>query len=169
MTSRAVERVMRAYPQVFFACHVRHLPDPRTRRMLTARQREVLEHLSDVRGMNLRQLAWHTGVTASTMSITIDRLVQRGFVVRAVDAADRRRVELRLTAAGVRIRGAQEVLDAGRVATMLAGLAPHTREAAVRGLEQLAGAAARMMADGVRASKEREDPAGASPQGRRRR
>jgi len=142
---RSVQRVLRAYPQVYFACHVRHIPDPRTKRLLTSRQREVLDHLSDAHGIGMRQLAAHMGVTPSTMSITVDRLVQRGYVVRAVDANDRRRVELRLTQAGVRLRGAQEVLDASRVGLMLQHLAPEVMEDALRGLELLARAAGSMM------------------------
>jgi DNA-binding MarR family transcriptional regulator len=143
MASRAaIERVLRAYPRVFFACHVRHVPDPRAGRMLTARQREVLDHLSDRHGMGMRQLAAHMGVTASTMSITVDRLVQRGFVVRAIGAEDRRRVELRLTPAGLRVRGPQEVLDASLVGEMLDRLGAEEREQALRGLEMLASAAA---------------------------
>jgi DNA-binding MarR family transcriptional regulator len=147
-----VHRVLRAYPQVFFACHVRHVPDPRVQRLLTARQREVIDHLSDVHGIGMRQLAAHMGVTASTMSITVDRLVQRGYVVRAVDAGDRRRVELRLTQAGVRLRGAQEVLDSSRVAEMLERMPPEEQDEAVRGLERLAAAARSMMEDRARSA-----------------
>jgi DNA-binding MarR family transcriptional regulator len=143
--SSAAERVLRAYPQIFFACHVRHIPDPRTKRLLTSRQREVLDHLSDDHSMGMRQLAAHMGVTSSTMSITIDRLVQRGYVVRDVANDDRRRVELRLTQAGVRLRGAQEVLDAARVSEMLERLSPSDADDALRGLETLADAARRMM------------------------
>jgi DNA-binding MarR family transcriptional regulator len=94
--------------------------------------------------MGVRQLAAHMGVTASTMSITVDRLVQRGYVIRAVGAEDRRRVELRLTPAGLRVRGPQEVLDAALVGDMIDLLGPQERERALFGLELLASAAARL-------------------------
>ena len=70
------------------------------------------------------------GVTAGTMSLTIDRLERKGYVVRLRDVADRRRVTVRLTAAGVRVRDASSVLDPALVEAMVARLSddgPATR------------------------------------------
>ncbi|MGQ0703634.1 MAG: MarR family winged helix-turn-helix transcriptional regulator [Gemmatimonadales bacterium] len=144
-TARAVAQLLRDYPEIFFACHVRHVPDPGIRRQLTARQREVLDHLSDEHGMTVRQLAGHAGVSPSTMSIMVDRLVARGLVARREDPADRRRVELRLTPKGLRLRGKQEVLDRTRVRRLLAELTASERKHALDGLGLLARAARRVM------------------------
>ena len=72
------------------------------------------------------------GVTAATMSLAIDRLERKGYVVRMRDAVDRRRVHVRLTTAGVRVRQASSVLDPARVEALVARLGDEEREAAIR-------------------------------------
>ena len=86
-------------------------------------------------------LAAHMGVTPSTMSLHVDRLVRRGYIRRERDARDGRKLELRISAAGVRVREAKSVLDEGRVRSMLAHLTPAERAAGIRGLKLLARAA----------------------------
>jgi len=75
------------------------------------------------------------------MSLMVDRLERKGYVGRLRDTADRRRVHLRLTSAGVRIREASSVLDPSRVEALLARLTPIERDDALRGLGLLARAA----------------------------
>jgi len=138
---QAVRRLLEAYPRIFFACHVRHVRDPETSKVISAHQASILDHLDDVEPTSLMTLAKHMGVTASTMSLTVDRLARGGHVVREKDPRDGRRVCLRLTPAGLRIKNMQKVLDPERVRAMLAELSPEDREAGLRGLEVLAGAA----------------------------
>src|SRR4051794_3439351 len=104
MAKAEVETVLRCYPQIYFACHKRHVKDPQTGDVLSGHQASVLDHLDDVQPTALFDLARHMGVTASTMSLTIDRLQRDGYVQRERSTADRRRVDLRLTEAGVRIK-----------------------------------------------------------------
>ena len=104
-------RLMSLYPRIYFACHTRHVRDPQSGRLLSRHQASVLDHLDEIEPTTLNDLARHMGVTAATMSLTIDRLEGKGYVVRLRDTADRRRVQLRLTSAGVRIRQASSVLD----------------------------------------------------------
>ena len=78
------------------------------------------------------------------MSLAIDRLERKGYVVRARDAADRRRVHVRLTSAGVRVRDAASVLDPPRVEALMDTLTEEERSMALRGLALLAEAAARV-------------------------
>jgi MarR family transcriptional regulator, organic hydroperoxide resistance regulator len=146
MVGNAVRRLLAAYPRIFFACHARHVRDPKTRRRLSAHQAGILDHLDAVEGTTLMGLAKHMGVTPATMSLAIERLVRRGYVQRERNSTDRRRLELRLTPAGVRIKEASSVLDKTRVRALLAGLAPREREQAVRGLETLARGADDLMA-----------------------
>jgi DNA-binding MarR family transcriptional regulator len=143
--SRAVQRVAMLYPRIFFACHTTHVRDPETRAELSAHQVAILEHLDNVEAVSLTGLAQHMGVSPSTMSLAIERLVQRGYVHRRRDAADGRRALLRLTPAGVRIKEAQTVLDPGKLRRMLAHLAAPQRDAAIAGLALLADAARREM------------------------
>ena len=40
-----VGQVLELYPKIFFACHTRHVRDPSTRRVLSAHQASILDHL----------------------------------------------------------------------------------------------------------------------------
>ncbi len=148
-TLTAVAEVMALYPRIFFACHTRHVRDETTDTRLTAHQASILDHLDEVHPMGLGDLAEHMGVTASTMSIHIDRLAGFGYVERARDPEDGRRVELRLTVDGARVRDTKTVLDADRVERLLERLTDEEREAAVHGLDLLAGAAVDMMKEAL--------------------
>lgn len=145
MPDDGVRRLLELYPRIFFACHTRHVRDPRSRTRLSAHQASILDHLDDVEPTSLTGLARHMGVTASTMSLGVDRLVRHGYVVRARDPDDGRRVLLRLTAAGERIKEAQSVLEPDRVRAMLDRLSADEQSQAVRGLGLLARAAEEMM------------------------
>lgn len=145
MKNDATHRLLADYPRIFFACHARHVRDPRTRRRLSSHQASVLDHLDEVEAITLMGLAKHMGVTPSTMSLTIERLVRRGYVLRSRHSGDRRRLELRLSPAGERIREASSVLEPVRVRLMLAGMPREQRERALEGLALLARAADRMV------------------------
>lgn len=145
-----VRRLLDAYPRIFFACHTRHVRDPESGGELSAHQASVLDHLDEVDPMSMTSLAEHMGVTVATMSLAIDRLERRGFVRRERDATDRRRVLLRATPAGVRVREAKSVLDPVRVEHVLNQLAPGDRAAALRGLALLARASQDHMRAGAR-------------------
>ncbi len=143
-----METVLRCYPQIYFACHRRHIRDESTRAEISAHQASVLDHLDDVQPTSLLDLARHMGVTSSTMSLTVDRLERGGYVTRSRSRRDRRCVELRLTRAGVRIKRQQKVLEPELIAAVLARLGPIRRRAALRGLSLLAEASAEMIRSG---------------------
>ena len=153
MLERHVDDLLDHYPKIFFACHTRHVRDPGSRRVLSAHQASILSHLDEVEPTNLMDLAKHMGVTASTMSIGVERLVRHGYLLRSRDPRDGRRVNLTLSAAGVRVRDAQSVLDRHRVKDMLGRLSPTERGAALRGLAALARAAREQMHDLSRAGR----------------
>ena len=148
MPPSEVDTVLRCYPQIYFACHKRHVRDPKTQEVLSGHQASVLDHLDDVQPTPLFDLARHMGVTASTMSLTIDRLQRTGYVLRTRSAVDRRRVDLLLTPAGARIKKQQKVLEPELVARVLAHLDERKRRQALRGLELLAEASLEMIASG---------------------
>jgi DNA-binding MarR family transcriptional regulator len=143
-----VETVLRCYPQIYFACHRRHVRDENTGEVMSQHQASVLDHLDDIEGTALFDLARHMGVTASTMSLTVDRLERGGWVQRERSKEDGRRVELRLTEAGVRIKKQQKVLEPELVRAMLARLEDGKRKKALRGLELLAEAARELVTSG---------------------
>jgi DNA-binding MarR family transcriptional regulator len=144
-TSDAARQVMALYPRIYFACHTRHVRDPQSHRVLSRHQASILDHLDDVDPTTLNDLARHMGVTPGTMSLAIDRLERKAYVVRLRDTADRRRVHLRLTPAGVRVRQASSVLDPASVQALVARLEAPDRDTAIRGLALLARAAQEQM------------------------
>jgi MarR family transcriptional regulator, organic hydroperoxide resistance regulator len=143
-----VETVLDAYPKIYFATHRRHIRDEASQTVLSAHQASILDHLDDVEPTALFDLARHMGVTASTMSLAIDRLERGGYVTRARSQQDARRVDLRLTPAGLSIKRQQKVLEPALVAAMLARLDDRKRAQALRGLELLAEAAVDLVRSG---------------------
>jgi DNA-binding MarR family transcriptional regulator len=139
--SRGATQLLADYPRIFFACHRQHVHDPATGARLSAKQASILDHLDTVAPTTLTDLSAHMGVTAGTMSVAVDRLVREGYVRRAWDDRDGRRVQLRLTDAGDRIRAANSVLDPARVDALLGQLAPADLQSALAGLAVLARAA----------------------------
>jgi DNA-binding MarR family transcriptional regulator len=146
---RDVRAILEAYPRVYFACHTRHVRDPQSGEEVSAHQASILDHLDQVDPMSMTDLAGHMGVTIATMSLAIDRLERKGYARRARDPGDRRRVLLRMTEAGVRVREATSVLDPVRVEQVLGCLSSADREAALTGLRLLARASDARMKSSV--------------------
>src|SRR5260370_36527081 len=105
MAKNAVRQVMELYPRIYFACHTRHVRDPETRRLLSAHQASILDHLDEHEPLALFDLAKHMGVTPSTMSLNIERLVTRGYVSGERAPRDRPRRNRRSEASGARSLG----------------------------------------------------------------
>ena len=96
---------------------------------LTAAEINALANLADGGVPNVRELSEKTGTRASTLTGVLDRLEHRGYLVRELDAEDRRSFRLPLTEAGQAV--------AARVRAAMAGL----EQEALRGLSatQIAG------------------------------
>jgi DNA-binding MarR family transcriptional regulator len=141
MQSDAVRQLMEFYPRIYFACHRRHVRDPKSRQVLSAHQGSILDHLDAHDPVMLLELARHMGVTPSTMSLEVEQLVRKGYVTRERDTKDGRRLMLRLSSGGVRVREANSVLDTERVRKMLARLSREECAAGIAGLALLAKAA----------------------------
>lgn len=135
-----VSLLMEFYPKIYFACHTKHVNDPLKKVRLTAHQGSILDHLNDTDPVSLQELAIHMGVTPSTMSITIERLVKLGYVSRQKDKKDSRKIELLLTLQGTKIKRRKSVLDSERVREVLSRLTDDERSSAIKGLALLASA-----------------------------
>jgi DNA-binding MarR family transcriptional regulator len=83
------------------------------------------------------ELARHIGVSVPTVTRSIDVLVNRAWVERVANPADRRHTIVRLTAAGRRVTVAMKRQSRRHVATLLAPLAPAQRDKVVAALEVL--------------------------------
>ena len=140
-----VRRIQRAYPQLYLACHVDHVT--RRRDGVSERDASLLAHLDETSPISAGGLAKHLGVGPSTITEAIDRLETLGLVERTRRG---RKVELRITAAGIAQMQATSVLDSERVAALIAAVPAAKRAEAVRGIELLADAARRLMTDARR-------------------
>jgi len=142
----ATRRLLDAYPRIYFACHQRHRRDAATGTQVSAHQGQILDHLDEVAGTSLTALAGHMGVTPSTMSLNVDRLEAAGLARRTRDPDDSRRLVLRLTRAGARVKEAASVLEPAEVRALLRAMPAADRARGIEGLELLARAASARMA-----------------------
>jgi MarR family transcriptional regulator, organic hydroperoxide resistance regulator len=136
--ARQVRAIQACYPQVYLACHTRHMRAKTTTWRLSSADSSVLAHLDEQTPMRPAALARHLGVGAPTLSATLARLESLGYVSRQRSDGDGRAIELRLTAKGARAMRATSVLDADRIRAVLATLSDDERIRAVAGLELLA-------------------------------
>src|SRR5688500_18993000 len=141
MPSNSEQKVIDLVPRVFFACRRLDARAPTTGRGISPQQAHILDQLDPRVPTTLQALASRMGVTAPTMSVAIGRLVREGYVRRDRDSIDGRRLDITISAAGLRIRKATSSLDPRRVAMLLRRLSRTDLDQALRGLTVLADAA----------------------------
>ena len=83
------------------------------------------------------ELARHIGVSVPTVTRSIDVLVNRAWVERVANPADRRHTIVRLTAAGRRVTVAMKRQSRRHVAALLAPLTPAQREKVIAAVDVL--------------------------------
>jgi len=147
MFSGDVNRLLQSYPKIYLACHTRHVRDDERGRSLSPHLAGILDHLDRADAITVSELARHLDVTESTVSIQIRKLEREGYVRRVRDRQDERRVRLHLTAAGMRVKQQNSVLDPDLARRMISLLPAKDAEAALSGLELLAQAAEKLMRD----------------------
>ncbi len=151
MTHETATRIIQmCYPQVYVACHTRHLRRRTTAHRLSARDASILAHLSDTVGMAPSTLSRHLGVARSTISEALKRLVQLGYVRRSraapavrpasAGASAARTRDVVLTAFGVQALQDTSVLEGARLHAALASLSFRDLQRVVTGMELLANA-----------------------------
>jgi DNA-binding MarR family transcriptional regulator len=111
---------------------------------LSQHELELLHHVPAEGGVALTDLARHVALPKSTASVLVKDLERRGFLRRARDAHDERRLAIAVTQAGQQRVAADTVLNATRLAAALDQLGPATRRALLEGVEQLAAAGERL-------------------------
>jgi len=115
-----------------------------------AREREGGPQLTrmktEIVDVNETRKSLRVEIPRDVVDAEIDRLARDGYVKRAPDPRDGRRVALRITKPGARLRDQMTVLDPERVRKMLARMKPAERREALRGLELLARAADQFIA-----------------------
>ena len=138
MLDSRIRRLLDAYPAIFLACHRKHVRQDEAGKAISEHQASVLDHLQAARPTTPSKLAEHMGVSRSTMSIMVARLVRGGYIARSQDKDDARSVGLTLTAAGVRVKEQNTVLDPELVREMFRSISARELEAALQGIEGLA-------------------------------
>ena len=133
MNSSVNERFQGAFAQVWL--HLRRGDDPD----LSEHERQLLHHIpARAPGVTLGEVADHLALPRSSASVLVKDLARRGFVRRARDRRDERRLALLLTAEGARRVAQDSVLDPERLDAALGTLGAAEREALVDALERLA-------------------------------
>ena len=141
MLDAQVEAILAAYTTLHAAWRRRGVQDQATGRSVSNHQAGILEQLDPAAPITVGELAQRLGVTPATISIQLVRLVRLRLVVREADPDDGRRVRLRLSETGARMRSLRSLLDPERVRAALSRLPESEREAAIAGLRALAAAA----------------------------
>ena len=141
MPTHSVQKVVDLIPRILYACRRVDARSLSTGRSLSPQQALVLDQLDPESPVSLRALAAQMGVTAPTMSVAIGRLVREGYVRRGRDRTDGRRLDITLSASGVRVRKITSSLDPRRVSKLLGRVSPADLAVALRGLTALANAA----------------------------
>jgi MarR family transcriptional regulator, organic hydroperoxide resistance regulator len=138
MLTTQIMRVLESYPAIYLACHRRHVRDDADGTLVSQHQASVLDHLRPDRPTTLSELAEHMGVGRSTMSITVARLVGRGYVKSRRNDDDGRRVDLTLSARGAQVARSNTVLDPQLLGELIRLIPKGEAEAAIAGIECLA-------------------------------
>jgi DNA-binding MarR family transcriptional regulator len=129
------ERFERAYRSTWLALHRGDDGD------LSQHERQLLHHVPAEGGVALSWLARHLALPKSTASVLVKDLERRGFLRRARDPADERRLRIVLTEEGARRVAGDTVLEPGALSDALAALPPRQRVSLLAGLERLAAVA----------------------------
>ncbi len=99
-------------------------------------QLQALTFVAEHRNCSVGALAEGLGVTHPAAVKSVDRLVKKGLIVRAVAAADHRQAELSATPGGRNLVNEIRAQRTRRLARVLDRMSPEERLAMIRGLEK---------------------------------
>jgi len=137
-----VERIVRAYETLMRRVASTHAPEFLAVGV-TMSQAKVLYLVQAEPGLRMSELSARLGVSLSTVSGVVDRLVDQGFLSRTDDPADRRQVVLGISHAGADQLKLFRELSAGQVRHLLARIDEADLAVVERAIEILAAAALR--------------------------
>jgi DNA-binding MarR family transcriptional regulator len=119
---------------------------------VTMSQAKVLYLVGALGDLHMSDLVTRLGVSLSTVSGLVDRVVESGLATRREDPADRRQVVVGLTAAGTAFIDGFRELNARQMRELLAHLNDGELADLRRSLDALSRAAARLAAEGAPAT-----------------
>lgn len=135
-----VERVVASYETLMHRVASTHAPEF-LGVGVTMSQAKVLYLVQADAGLRMSELSARLGVSLSTVSGVVDRLVDQGLLNRRDDPADRRQVVLRITDAGTTQLELFRELTAGQFRDLLTRIDEADLEVVERALAILAAAA----------------------------
>lgn len=154
MLDPAVAAVLESHARLASACGRPPGARATSARALSRRQAAILGHLDRGVPLPIGDLARRLRVSAATASLAVDRLARLRCVRRTRDAADRRRVLVKLTDLGAELRATFSDLDPIRVQTLLDRLGPAERASTVSVCRLIARVAASPIAPSRRPGDE---------------
>lgn len=134
VTRTAADEALLAFARIAMDASVRAADDMGA---LSPVQLRALTALQEYGPSNLAQLAEEMGVTVSTASRLVDRLVGADWVHRTQAPHNRREISLTLTAQGTSLLRRYDDERIGRLQKCLARLAPDRQDVVVAALEEL--------------------------------
>jgi DNA-binding MarR family transcriptional regulator len=138
LNSSESEQFERAYRRIWMAFMRGDEPG------LSQHERQLLHHVPEDGGTPLHALARHLALPKSTASVLVKDLERRGFLTRARDPRDERRLAIVLSEEGAARVKADTVLDVDRLGRAFAKLPAQERRELLRTIEKLADAGERL-------------------------
>lgn len=141
--SSAIDRAIEGYQtlvDIVSSSHAVELPDPG----LTMAQMKVLMLLHVAGETRMSDLAGQLGISLSTLSSLVERLVEGGYAQRREDPRDRRNVLVSLGEGGVALLDTFQELGVRHLRELLGQLDDEALETVNRAIEQLVAAARRL-------------------------
>ena len=141
-----IERALAGYArlvEVLSAGRTPDFPDPH----VTMAQMRVLMLLSVVGEARMSDLAHKLGISLSTLSSLVDRLVEAGLAHRRDDPRDRRSVLVSLAPAGTQMLDQFQELGAAHLRLLLGQLDDHDLATVNQAIDLLVAAARRLSAE----------------------
>src|SRR5665811_1462572 len=135
-----IDRVVASYELLMHRIASSHAPDL-MEVAVTMSQAKVLYLIAASQGMRMSELAVRLGVSISTTSGLVDRLVDHGLLARHDDPADRRQVVVTITTTGSANLERFRELNAAQMRRLLARLADSELDVVERATRLLAAAA----------------------------
>ena len=134
----AVERTIAALDELLRGVAAGHAPEF-LEIGVTMPQAKVLYLVTVTGGLRMSELVARLGVSLSTVSGLVERLVERSLVARHDDPADRRQVVVTATPGGAALIDRFNELNAGHVRRLLASLDDQELDIVERAFRLLAG------------------------------
>jgi len=104
---------------------------------LSVREMHILESISKVNNSTMSEVSKDLSITVGTLTIGIDKLIRKGYVLRRRIEEDRRVVIVELTEKGIRANKEHSDFHKEMISSMFVGIDEPEKSVLTRGLEKL--------------------------------